>query len=279
MLVIPLSGTDPVSGAMDSSRAAWRDNDIAGCQVADERLTGRLGKLEGQVGRAMGHSNPFAGRDGASVEAAVCVRSDERVNEAAVRTGHFDPCASASVRYGAGPSWCDTMEFSDQREAGEAIGNVTSVKSSAWRINVAGMLRGGPVSTAEAGVAITPWPAKGMRSRSRDGPAFEVRGDNGDPAEALREIGHHKIPGPATHRKVEAVSPLVLAIIRAVAAATPQNRGKGELETGHRSAGGPGRAAVAKLESYETRRKMPLFHNILKPSCEPKSPGFGPCNT
>jgi len=44
---------------MDGEVDAWFDRELAGCNLADERLNKRLRKLVSQIGSAMGQSIPL----------------------------------------------------------------------------------------------------------------------------------------------------------------------------------------------------------------------------
>jgi Transposase DNA-binding len=46
---------------MDDRTDAWLDSELAGCSLADERLTRRLRKVLAQIGGAMGQSLPLPG--------------------------------------------------------------------------------------------------------------------------------------------------------------------------------------------------------------------------
>ena len=115
---------------MDEGHTAWLHNELAGCHLADERLTKRLHKLLGQIGGAMGQSIPFACQDWANAKAAYRFLSNDRVSEAEILAGHFQ-----STRDRAGTTkglifvLHDTTEFTYQREAAEAIGVTKSVNS------------------------------------------------------------------------------------------------------------------------------------------------------
>ena len=55
---------------MDGATNAWLDGELAGCSLADERLTKRLGKLLTQIGSDMGQSIPLVCQDWANTKAA-----------------------------------------------------------------------------------------------------------------------------------------------------------------------------------------------------------------
>ena len=115
---------------MAEGPATWLDGELAGCHLADERLTRRLQKLLGQIGGAVGQSIPFACQDWANAKAAYRFLSNERVNEADILSGHFQ---STRERAGATEGRIfvlhDTTEFAFQREASQAIGITKSVNS------------------------------------------------------------------------------------------------------------------------------------------------------
>ena len=115
---------------MDASAAAWLDGEVAGCDLADERLNKRLHKLLGQIGGAMGQSIPFACQDWSNAKAAYRFLSNERVSEAVILAGHF---RSTRDRAGSAEGLIfvlhDTTEFIYQRDEPEAIGFTKSVNS------------------------------------------------------------------------------------------------------------------------------------------------------
>ena len=55
---------------MDGEIDAWFDRELAGCNLADERLNKRLRKLVAQIGSAMGQSIPLVCQDWANTKAA-----------------------------------------------------------------------------------------------------------------------------------------------------------------------------------------------------------------
>ena len=54
---------------MEGTTNAWLDGELAGCSLADERLTKRLRKLLAQIGSAMGQSIPLVCQDWANAKA------------------------------------------------------------------------------------------------------------------------------------------------------------------------------------------------------------------
>jgi hypothetical protein len=115
---------------MDDRTGAWLDIELAGCSLADERLTRRLRKVLAQIGDAMGQSLPLACQDWANTKAAYRFFSNDRVSEAEILSGHF---LSTRDRMAAHNRMIlmlhDTTEFSYQRERPEAIGITKSVNS------------------------------------------------------------------------------------------------------------------------------------------------------
>ena len=115
---------------MDGSASAWLDGELAGCDLADERLNKRLRKLLGQIGGAMGQSIPFACQDWSNAKAAYRFLSNERVSEADILAGHFQSTRGRAEAT-KGPIFVlhDTTEFTYQREFPAAIGFTKSVNS------------------------------------------------------------------------------------------------------------------------------------------------------
>src|SRR5580698_8574992 len=107
---------------MDITGDAWFDDELAGCNLADERLNKRLRKLLAQFGGAMGQSIPLVCQDWANTKAAYRFFSNDRVNEADILAGHFQSTRDRAVATD-GPVFVlhDTTEFSYQREHTEAI--------------------------------------------------------------------------------------------------------------------------------------------------------------
>ena len=115
---------------MDGAGAAWLDGELAGCNLADERLNKRLRKLLGQIGGAMGQSLPFACQDWSNAKAAYRFLSNERISEADILADYFQATqARATDAEGLIFVLHDTTEFSYQREATDAIGITKSVNS------------------------------------------------------------------------------------------------------------------------------------------------------
>jgi hypothetical protein len=109
---------------------AWLDGELAGCSLADERLTKRLRKVLAQLGSDMGQSIPLVCQDWANAKAAYRFFSNERVSEADILAGHLQSTRDRSAA-AAGPVLVlhDTTEFSYQREKLEAIGITKAINS------------------------------------------------------------------------------------------------------------------------------------------------------
>ena len=90
---------------MDGSISRWFDREIAGCSLADRRLTKRLRSLLERMGDAMGASIPLACQDWANTKAAYRFFSNQRISEAEILAGHFD---ATGERFAAteGPILC-----------------------------------------------------------------------------------------------------------------------------------------------------------------------------
>jgi len=115
---------------MDGATKAWIDGELAGCSLADERLTKRLRKLVAQIGSAMGQSIPLVCQDWANAKAAYRFFSNERISEADILAGHLQSTRDRTVATD-GPVLVlhDTTEFSYQREKPEAIGITKAINS------------------------------------------------------------------------------------------------------------------------------------------------------
>jgi hypothetical protein len=124
---------------MDAATNSWLDEELAGCNLGDERLNKRLRKLLAQVGGAMGRSIPVVCQDWANTKAAYRFFSNDRVNEADILAGHFLSTRDRMAHHdGLVLMLHDTTEFTYQRERSEAIGITKSVNSG-W--DKAGRLR------------------------------------------------------------------------------------------------------------------------------------------
>lgn len=115
---------------MEGEADAWFDRELAGCSLADERLSKRLRKLVAQIGSAMGQSIPLVCQDWANTKAAYRFFSNDRVSEADILAGHFHSTRDRTIA-SEGPVLVlhDTTEFSYQRENTAAIGITKSINS------------------------------------------------------------------------------------------------------------------------------------------------------
>jgi hypothetical protein len=115
---------------MDGASNAGVKGELAGCSLADERLTKRLRKLVVQMGSAMGQSIPLVCQDWANAKAAYRFFSNERVSEADILAGHLQSTRDRTAATD-GPVLVlhDTTEFSYQREKPEAIGITKAINS------------------------------------------------------------------------------------------------------------------------------------------------------
>lgn len=108
---------------MDVAEPTWLDEELAGCNFADQRLGRRLHKLLAQIGGAMGESIPLACEDWANTKAAYRFFSNERVCESEILAGHFQSTRNRAAA-APGPVFVvhDTTEFSFQREDPSPVG-------------------------------------------------------------------------------------------------------------------------------------------------------------
>ena len=72
---------------MNGTTNAWVDGELAGCSLADERLSKRLRKLVAQMGSAMGQSLPLVCQDWAHAKAAYRFFSNARDRGADILAG------------------------------------------------------------------------------------------------------------------------------------------------------------------------------------------------
>jgi hypothetical protein len=109
---------------------AWIDQELAGCEFADERLGRRFGMLMEQLSKGIGRTIPLACGDWAATKAAYRFLDNDRVSEAEIMAGHFQ---ATHERFAAtkGPILVlhDTTEFSYTRNDTAAIGQTHKVAS------------------------------------------------------------------------------------------------------------------------------------------------------
>jgi len=102
---------------------SWIDQELAGCEFADERLGRRFGMLMEQLSNGIGRTIPLACGDWAATKAAYRFLDNDRVSEAEILAGHFQATQQRFAAV-AGPVLVlhDTTEFSYTRENAQAIG-------------------------------------------------------------------------------------------------------------------------------------------------------------
>jgi hypothetical protein len=129
-----LSSLRPGRGTSNDSASddgTWVDREVAGCKFQDARLGERFRKLLKQIGSAIGQAIPFACQDWANTKAAYRFFSNDRVDEKAILSGHFE---ATRDRFAATDGYVlvlhDTTEFSFTREKPELIGSTCKVNSN-----------------------------------------------------------------------------------------------------------------------------------------------------
>jgi Transposase DNA-binding len=102
---------------------AWIGGEIAGCEFADARLGKRLGSLLHQIGGRVGGTMPLACQDWANTKAVGRFFSNDRVDEQAILSGHFQ-ATRERAQASTGPLLVlqDTTEFSYKRDKPELVG-------------------------------------------------------------------------------------------------------------------------------------------------------------
>src|SRR4030081_3080901 len=107
---------------------SWVDREVAGCKFKDLRLGERFRKLLKQIGGAIGQAITFGCQDWANTKAAYRFFSNDRVDEEAILSGHFQ---ATYDRFAATDGYVlvlhDTTEFSFKREKPELIGSTCKV--------------------------------------------------------------------------------------------------------------------------------------------------------
>lgn len=108
---------------MKNAGEGWAAEEVAGCDLGDERLNRRLGAMLEALGERPGKSLPTAFQDWSNTKAAYRFFSNENVSEDRILEGHF---AATALRIQAadGPILIlqDTTEFTFKRSAPEKIG-------------------------------------------------------------------------------------------------------------------------------------------------------------
>jgi hypothetical protein len=91
--------------------------ELAGCQFADERLSKRFSMVLKQLAEGTGESMPLACQDWANTKAAYRFFANERVSEADIMAGHFRATREGAATVGGTLLVLhDTTEFSYPRE-------------------------------------------------------------------------------------------------------------------------------------------------------------------
>lgn len=113
-----------------SERASerWIEQELAGCEFEDERLTKRFEKLFRQLSSGIGQSIPWACQDWSNTKAAYRFFANERVSESAILGGHFR-ATEKRLMSGVWPILMlhDTTELSFHRKDMAAVGMTTRV--------------------------------------------------------------------------------------------------------------------------------------------------------
>ena len=124
--------TEGVPGLWDGAElmGSWIDQELAGCQFADERLGKRFSMLMGQLSTGLGRTIPLACGDWAATKAAYRFLDNARVSEREILAGHF---GATRTRFASadGPILVlhDTTEFSFTRGDTRPIGQTHKVPS------------------------------------------------------------------------------------------------------------------------------------------------------
>jgi Transposase DNA-binding len=128
MKLSPLLPGRRTSNDSASEDETWVDREVAGCKFQDVRLGERFRKLLKQIGSAIGQAIPFACQDWANTKAAYRFFSNDRVDEEAILSGHFE---ATHDRFAATDGYVlvlhDTTEFTFKREKPERIGSTCIV--------------------------------------------------------------------------------------------------------------------------------------------------------
>jgi hypothetical protein len=111
---------------LERSGEGWIDQELAGCEFRDERLTKRFEKLFRQLSGGMGESIPWACQEWTSTKAAYRFFANDRVSETAILGGHFQ-ATEKRLASGAWPILVlhDTTELNFHRKDVAAVGMTT----------------------------------------------------------------------------------------------------------------------------------------------------------
>ena len=104
---------------------SWIDQELAGCEFADARLTKRFRILVECLSEGAGETIPMACQDWANTKAAYRFFANERVNESDILAGHFQSTRDR-FRSVSGTTLIlhDTTEFTFHRERPELVGSI-----------------------------------------------------------------------------------------------------------------------------------------------------------
>lgn len=101
----------------EQSEESWRQQELTGCQFADERLGKRFSMVLKQLAEGTAESIPLACQDWANTKAAYRFFANERVSEADILAGHFRATRERAATVGGTLLVLhDTTEFSYPRE-------------------------------------------------------------------------------------------------------------------------------------------------------------------
>jgi hypothetical protein len=111
---------------LERASERWIDQELAGCEFQDERLTKRFEKLFRQLSGGIGQSIPWACQDWTNTKAAYRFFANERVSESAILAGHFQ-ATEKRLASGVWPILMlhDTTELSFHRKDVAAVGMTT----------------------------------------------------------------------------------------------------------------------------------------------------------
>jgi hypothetical protein len=106
-----------------SHNGSWIAGEVAGCEFEDTRLGKRLSSLLQKLGGSIGSTVPLACQDWANTKAAYRFFDNDRVDEQAILSGHFQATRDrAHASSGAVLILHDTTEFTYMREQPELVG-------------------------------------------------------------------------------------------------------------------------------------------------------------
>jgi Transposase DNA-binding len=110
----------------EATSEEWIDEELAGCEFRDERLTKRFEKLFRQLSGGIGESIPWACQDWTSTKAAYRFFANGRVSEMAILGGHFQ-ATEKRLASGAWPILMlhDATELNFYRKDVAAVGMTT----------------------------------------------------------------------------------------------------------------------------------------------------------